>query len=196
MKIGTKILKQKLIGLIHKVYIGLLKKKRNYLAHTKTKSEVKGGGRKPWRQKGTGQARAGSIRSPIWRGGGVTFGPRHHIISLKINKKEKRKAIFAALFLKKNAITVIDNKEFDQLKNHKTKHFVNFLQPYNISNQYKTLIIVKNIPEHIKLATQNLYFIKLLPVHLLNLENILIAKRILVLNDTLTILKQIYGEII
>lgn len=196
MNIGSKILKQKLIGLIHKVYTGLLKKKRKYLAHTKTKSEVRGGGRKPWRQKGTGQARAGSIRSPIWRGGGVTFGPRYHITTLKINKKEKKKALFAAFLLKKNAVTVVDNKQFEQLNTHKTKNFVSFLQSYNISNKYKTLIIVKDVPKHIKLATQNLYFIKLLPLDLLNLESIMIAKKILVLNDALTIIKSTYGQII
>ena len=87
------------IGLIHKVYLVQLKNSRNYLACTKTKSEVRGGGKKPWRQKGTGQARAGSTRSPLWVGGGVSFGPKPRIVSKKINKKEKQLAIFSALNL-------------------------------------------------------------------------------------------------
>jgi len=86
--------KKKAIGLIHRVYLTQLKNSRQYLASTKTKSEVRGGGRKPWRQKGTGNARAGSTRSPLWVGGGVTFGPKPRIVSKKINKKRKKISYF------------------------------------------------------------------------------------------------------
>jgi large subunit ribosomal protein L4 len=75
--------KKKAIGLIHRVYLTQLKNSRQYLASTKTKSEVRGGGRKPWKQKGTGRARAGSSRSPLWRGGGVSFGPKPRLVSKK-----------------------------------------------------------------------------------------------------------------
>ena len=78
--------KKKAIGLIHRVYLTQLKNARKYTASTKTKSEVRGGGRKPWKQKGTGRARAGSSRSPLFVGGGITFGPRPRIVSKKINK--------------------------------------------------------------------------------------------------------------
>ena len=93
--------KKKAIGLIHRVYLTQLKNSRQYLASTKTKSEVRGGGRKPWKQKGTGRARAGSSRSPLWRGGGVSFGPKPRLVSKKVNKKERRLAILSALYLKK-----------------------------------------------------------------------------------------------
>ena len=93
--------KKKAIGLIHRVYLSQLINSRQYLASTKTKSEVRGGGRKPWRQKGTGRARAGSSRSPLWVGGGVSFGPKPRFVFKKVNKKERRLAILAALYLKK-----------------------------------------------------------------------------------------------
>lgn len=80
--------KKKAIGLIHKVYLAQLKTSRKYTASTKTKSEVRGGGRKPWRQKGTGQARAGSTRSPLWVGGGVIFGPKPRKVTKKLIKKK------------------------------------------------------------------------------------------------------------
>ena len=93
--------KKKAIGLIHRVYLTQLKNSRKYTASTKTKSEVRGGGRKPWKQKGTGNARAGSTRSPLFVGGGVIFGPKPRIVNKKVNKKEKRLAITSALYLKK-----------------------------------------------------------------------------------------------
>ena len=79
--------KKKAIGLIHRVYLTQIKNARKYTASTKTKSEVRGGGRKPWKQKGTGRARAGSSRSPLWVGGGVSFGPRPRVVSKKLIKK-------------------------------------------------------------------------------------------------------------
>ena len=99
--------KKKAIGLIHKVYLAQLKTSRQYTASTKTKSEVRGGGKKPWKQKGTGQARSGSTRSPLWVGGGVIFGPKPRTVSKKINKKEKRLAILSALYLKKKQLILI-----------------------------------------------------------------------------------------
>lgn len=82
--------KKRAVGLIHKIYLTQLKNRRKYTASTKTKAEVRGGGRKPWKQKGTGRARAGSSRSPLWVGGGVSFGPKPHKVSKKANKKERR----------------------------------------------------------------------------------------------------------
>jgi len=81
--------KKKAIGLIHRVYLTQLKNARKYTASTKTKSEVRGGGKKPWKQKGTGRARAGSSRSPLWVGGGVTFGPKPRVVSKKLIKKKE-----------------------------------------------------------------------------------------------------------
>jgi large subunit ribosomal protein L4 len=112
------------IGLIHRVYLAYLKNKRKYTASTKTKSEVRGGGRKPWRQKGTGRARAGSSRSPLWVGGGVSFGPKPRIVSKKINKKERKLAILSALYLKKQQINFIDQTSFNEFTTIKTKSIV------------------------------------------------------------------------
>jgi len=97
--------KKKSIGLIHKVYLAQLKSSRKYTACTKTKSEVRGGGKKPWRQKGTGQARAGSTRSPLWVGGGVSFGPKPRTVSKKINKKRKKISYSFSCLSKKERIS-------------------------------------------------------------------------------------------
>ena len=111
----------------HKLELNVLDESGNYLIHkdilrhqisqkqgtvsTKTRSEVRGGGRKPWRQKGTGRARAGSNRSPLWKGGGVIFGPKPKNTSLKLNKKERKLALQTLLYNKRNIISVIDNLE-------------------------------------------------------------------------------------
>ena len=101
------------VGLIHRVYLCYLKNKRKYTASTKTKAEIRGGGRKPWRQKGTGRARAGSSRSPLWVGGGVSFGPKPRLVEKKINKKERRLATLASLYLKKKEIVFIPESTFE-----------------------------------------------------------------------------------
>ena len=120
--------KKKAIGLIHRVYLTQLKNGRKYTASTKTKSEVRGGGRKPWKQKGTGNARAGSSRSPLWVGGGVTFGPKPRIVFKKINKKERRLAILSALYLKKKEFLFVDQNLFANSTITKTKQFLTVLK--------------------------------------------------------------------
>merc|ERR1712244_106104 len=115
----------------HKLELNVLENSGNYLIHkdivrqqiqqkqgtvsTKTRSEVRGGGRKPWRQKGTGRARAGSNRSPLWKGGGVIFGPKPKTISRKLNKKERQLSLQTFLYNKRNLISVIQNLE-DEFK--------------------------------------------------------------------------------
>ena len=111
----------------HSLELNVLEKSGNYLVHkdilrhqiskkqgttsTKTRSEVRGGGRKPWKQKGTGRARAGSNRSPLWKGGGVIFGPKPKEIALKLNKKERKLALQTLLYNKRDSISIIDNLE-------------------------------------------------------------------------------------
>jgi large subunit ribosomal protein L4 len=114
--------KKKSIGLIHRAYLTYLKNKRQHTASTKTKSEVRGGGRKPWKQKGTGRARAGSSRSPLWRGGGVSFGPKPRLVSKKVNKKERRLAILSALYLKKQQFIFVNEIVFNEGDKVKTKN--------------------------------------------------------------------------
>ncbi len=128
---------------------------RQGTAHTKDRSEVSGGGRKPWRQKGTGRARHGSIRSPIWVGGGVAFGPRkERSYKKKINKKEKRKALFMILSakLKKETLFFVDKLE---IQNAKTKKMGKFLESISCGDA-KTLVVLPKMDEKIILATRNL----------------------------------------
>ena len=103
--------KKKAVGLIHRIYLIQLKNRRKHTASTKTRSEVRGGGRKPWKQKGTGRARAGSIRSPLWKGGGVVFGPKPKQIKLKLNKKEKNLALTTLLVNKYKQTFVFANTD-------------------------------------------------------------------------------------
>ena len=147
----------------HELQLNVLEKSGNYLLHkdllrhlksqnqgtlsTKTRSEVRGGGRKPWRQKGTGRARAGSSRSPLWKGGGVTFGPKPKKVTLKLNKKERRLALQTLLYNKKNNILIIESLE-TQITEPKTKAFLKVCQECSINLDQKILIIVskKTIP--------------------------------------------------
>lgn len=116
--------------LMHQVVVSMQSNKRTPIAHTKDRGEVRGGGKKPWRQKGTGRARHGSIRSPLWRGGGTTFGPRNDKdYSKKINKKMKAKALFTALSrkLKDNEIIFVDNLLFAEPKTARAKEVITAL---------------------------------------------------------------------
>lgn len=117
-------------NLVHQVFVSTESNKRNPIAHTKDRSDVQGGGKKPWRQKGTGQARHGSIRSPLWKGGGITFGPRNEKdYSKKINKKMKTKALFTILSrkLKDNEIIFVDDFSFEKPKTAKAKEVIKAL---------------------------------------------------------------------
>lgn len=186
--------KKKAIGLIHKVYLSNLKTSKKYTASTKTKSEVQGGGKKPWRQKGTGQARAGSTRSPLWKGGGVIFGPKPRAIEKKINKKEKKYAIIAAFLLKKNLIKVVKQSIFLEKVEAKTKSFIKFLNTLQLSPSQQILVIVPVLLPHLQQATQNLQKIKVVQVNSLMLSEILKATTILISDEALPMISNIYGN--
>ena len=133
---GKVVLPESIFGLpwnddlVHQVVVSSQSNKRSPIAHTKDRSDVRGGGKKPWRQKGTGNARHGSSRSPIWRGGGITFGPRNEKdYSKKINKKMKAKALFVALSkkLKDNEIIFVDSILFAEPKSKKAKEVISNL---------------------------------------------------------------------
>jgi large subunit ribosomal protein L4 len=186
--------KKKAIGLIHKVYLAQLKNSRKYTASTKTKSEVRGGGRKPWRQKGTGNARAGSSRSPLWVGGGVTFGPKPRVVNKKINKKERRLAILSALYLKKQQFTLIEEKFFDEFIGIKTKGMVDFLKKLDIQSTSKTLIILTKPNSMIWLASRNLKNIEVTLATCLNIKQLLKANNIILSNIGLELINTTYGK--
>jgi len=182
--------KKKAIGLIHRVYITQLKNARKHTASTKTKSEVRGGGRKPWKQKGTGRARAGSSRSPLWTGGGVSFGPKPHLVSKKINKKERRLAIISALHLKKKQFVFFDEttsfKSFDKVK---TKNTLGLLKTLGLTSTSKILFILTKSDavfyKNFWLASRNIKNIEITTAETLNLRQLLNANHIVLANTTL-----------
>jgi len=183
-----------LIGLIHKSYLVKLKNSKKYISSTKTKSEVSGGGRKPWRQKGTGRARAGSIRSPLWKGGGVIFGPKPKILYKKINKKENKISIISTLLLKKNIFYFPETIFYSFYNISKTKEFIIFCTKKNIDLNLKTLIILDSFNKNILKITKNIKNVKCVLSNSLNVEELLKANQIILSNLSLNIINSIYGN--
>ena len=186
--------KKKAIGLIHRVYLTQIKNARKYTASTKTKSEVRGGGRKPWKQKGTGRARAGSSRSPLWVGGGVSFGPRPRIVSKKINKKERRLAILSAFYLKKKEFLFVEDTLFSNSIITKTKQIIKTLNELNLSSDSKVLIILTAPNQKLWLATRNLKNIDLTVATCLNIKQLLNTNHIVLSNSSLELINSTYGK--
>ena len=186
--------KKKAIGLIHRVYLTQIKNARKYTASTKTKSEVRGGGRKPWKQKGTGRARAGSSRSPLWVGGGVSFGPRPRIVSKKINKKERRLAILSAFYLKKKEFLFVQDTLFSSSTITKTKQIIKTLNELNLSSDSKVLIILTAPDPKLWLATRNLKNIDLTVASCLNIKQLLNTNHIVLSNSSLELINSTYGK--
>ncbi len=179
--------------LLHKDLLRHYNSQRQGTVSTKTRSEVRGGGRKPWRQKGTGRARAGSNRSPLWKGGGVIFGPKPKTVSIKVNKKERRLALQTLLYNKKNNILVIENLE-NGLTDSKTKSFLDICKNCSINLDQKVLIVVAEKTVPLKLATQNLKTVELILASNLNTFSLLNAKQILLTPLALTTIKEIYCD--
>lgn len=186
--------KKKAIGLIHRVYLTQIKNARKYTASTKTKSEVRGGGRKPWKQKGTGRARAGSSRSPLWVGGGVSFGPRPRVVSKKINKKERRLAILSAFYLKKKEFLFVEDTLFSGSTITKTKQIIKTLNELNLSSDSKILIILTAPNQKLWLATRNLKNIDLTVATCLNIKQLLNTNHIVLSNSSLELINSTYGK--
>lgn len=156
---------------------------------TKTRSEVSGGGRKPWKQKGTGNARQGSIRATQWRGGGIVFGPQPRDYSKKMNKKERRLALLSALSYKlsDNELVVVDSLA---VENGKTKEMVAILDKLNLTN-YKTLIVVNELNEKVCLAARNLANTKIVLVEEVNTYDVVNADRLLIEETALNKLEEV-----
>lgn len=179
--------------LLHKDLLRHLSSQRQGTVSTKTRSEVRGGGRKPWRQKGTGRARAGSNRSPLWKGGGVTFGPKPKKVFLKVNKKERRLALQTLLYNKKNHILVIENLE-TAINDPKTKSFLRVCQNCSVNLNQKILVIVSKKTMPLKLATQNLKNVELISASNLNTFSLLKAKQIIITPSSINDIKEIYCD--
>lgn len=179
--------------LLHKDLLRHVTSQKHFTASTKTRSEVRGGGRKPWRQKGTGRARAGSNRSPLWRGGGVIFGPKQKKKMLKLNRKERQFTLQTLLFNKKNNSLIIEDLETKALE-PKTKSFLKICKNCDIDLNQKILVIVSKKTRSLKLSTQNLKNIELIAASNINTFSLLKAKKILLTPMAINNIKEIYCE--
>lgn len=179
--------------LLHKDLVRHLGSKQQGTVSTKTRSEVRGGGRKPWRQKGTGRARAGSNRSPLWKGGGVIFGPKIRKTDFRLNKKERRLALQTLIYNKKNNILIVENLE-NKLNEGKTKAFIRICQDCSIDLNQKVLIVVNKKTTYLKTATQNIKNVELILASNLNTFSLLKAKQIVLTPLALNSIKETYCE--
>ncbi len=154
---------------------------------TKNRAEVRGGGRKPWRQKGTGHARQGSIRAVQWRGGGIAFGPTPRDYSKKMNRKERRLALLSALSTKASDMVVVEELK---LATPKTKDMVKILTGLKLENT-NTLIIVKELDENIILASRNLENVVLIEASEINVLDLIAADKILTTEEALKKIEEV-----
>jgi large subunit ribosomal protein L4 len=186
--------KKRSIGLIHRAYLTQIKNSRKYLASTKTKSEVRGGGKKPWKQKGTGNARAGSSRSPLWKGSGVSFGPKPRTVNKKINKKERRLAVLSALYLKKQQFIFVEDSSFKSTESMKTKSITKLLVDLGLKNTEKILFILTKPNKQFWLASRNLKNVEVTTANCLNIKQLLSTNHIILSNDSLDSINSTYGK--
>jgi len=182
--------------LIHQVVLSQSANRRQVLAHTKDRSEVSGGGRKPWRQKGTGRARHGSIRSPIWRGGGVTFGPtKGRVFSKRIPKKMKRKALLMALSAKasESLIIVLDKMEIEKPKTKEMAGLLKLLRS-KIKNldQGSALIILSEKDKNVFLSARNIPALKTMEAKNMNVLDLLSFKYLIMSKPSIKVIQETF----
>lgn len=177
-------------NIVHSVIVNYLANQRQGTQNTKTRAEVSGGGRKPWRQKGTGRARQGSIRAPQWIKGGIALGPRPRSYSYKINKKEKRLAIKSILSSKvaEKELVVLDKLE---LKEIKTANMVKILN--NVKAEGKTLILLPANNENVLKSSRNIEGVKTLTVDTINAYDLVKYNNLVVTEDTVKKLEEVYA---
>lgn len=154
---------------------------------TKVRSEVSGGGRKPWRQKGTGHARQGSIRAVQWRGGGIAFGPVPRDYSKKMNRKERRLALKSALAVKAADMIILDEL---RVATPKTKDMLNILTTLKV-NDLKTLIIVNELDENIILSSRNLDNVTLLEANEINVLDLIANEKVVITEEALKSIEEV-----
>ena len=175
--------------LVHMAVLQQLADKRQGTQKAKTRSEVSGGGRKPWRQKGTGHARQGSIRAPQWKGGGVVFAPVPRDYSFKMNKKEKRAALKSALTDKaqNNNLIVVDELKFDEIK---TKKFAEVMN--NLKATRKALVVLADNDKNVVLSARNLAEANTTLTNTLNVYDIVNAKTLVLTKDAVAKIEEVY----
>ena len=175
--------------LVHMAVLQQLADKRQGTQKAKTRSEVSGGGRKPWRQKGTGHARQGSIRAPQWKGGGAVFAPVPRDYSFKMNKKEKRAALKSALTDKAQAgnIIVVDELKFDEIK---TKRFAEVMN--NLKATRKALVVLADNDKNVVLSARNLVEANTTLTNTLNVYDIVNARTLVLTKDAVAKIEEVY----
>ena len=177
-------------AVVHSVLINFLANQRQGTQNTKTRSEVSGGGKKPWRQKGTGRARQGSIRAPQWIKGGIALGPKPRSYKYTVNKKERALAIRSVLSAKvlENELVVVDNMP---LKEIKTKEMVKALN--NLKVEGKALIMLPTKNENIQKSARNIEGVKTTLVETINVYDLLKYNKLVVTEDTVKKLEEVYA---
>lgn len=175
--------------LVHQAVALQLANKRQGTQSAKTRSEVSGGGRKPWRQKGTGHARQGSTRSPQWTGGGIVFAPKPRDYSFKMNKKEKNLALKSVLTTKvaENKFIVVDGLSFDEIK---TKNMVNVLKNLEVK---KALVVTDDDNKNVTLSSRNIPGVKTAFTNTINVYDILKYDKMVVAKDVISKIEEVYA---
>ena len=175
--------------LVHEAVVAQLANKRQGTQSAKTRSEVSGGGKKPWRQKGTGHARQGSTRSPQWTGGGMVFAPVPRDYSFKLNKKEKRAALKSALTSKvqDKKLIVVDELKFDEIK---TKNFQNVMNNLNVK---KGLVVLAENDENVVLSAKNIPTVQTTLTNTLNVYDVMKAGTVVLTKDAVAKMEEVYA---
>ena len=194
-EVGTMELNDAVFGveinehLVHLAAVSQLANKRQGTQKAKTRSEVSGGGRKPWRQKGTGHARQGSTRAPQWTGGGVVFAPVPRDYTVKMNKKEKRAALKSALTsrVQESKLVVVDELKFDEIKTKKMQGVLNAL------NVKKALIVLKDNDQNVLLSARNITDVRTVLTSTLNVFDILKYDTVVVTKAAVENIEEVYA---
>ena len=179
--------------IVHRALVRQMANARQGTASTKTRAEVRGGGRKPWRQKGTGRARAGSIRSPLWRGGGVIFGPKPRDYETKMNRKERRLALRTA-FVSRTTDMIVVQDFTEQLSQPKTKELVAAIARWGVEPEAKVLLIMPEKVENVYLSARNVAKLTLISADQLNVYDLLNVDKIVVTASALEKIQEVYSE--
>ena len=175
--------------LVHMAVVSQLANNRQGTQKAKTRSEVSGGGRKPWRQKGTGHARQGSTRAPQWTGGGVVFAPTPRDYSFKMNKKEKRAALQSALTsrVEENKFIVVDELNFDEIK---TKKFQEVLNNLNVN---KALVVLEDGNTNVEISARNIAGVKTAKTNTINVYDILKYNTVIATKAAVATIEEVYA---
>lgn len=194
-EVGTMELNDAVFGvkinehLVHMAVVAQLANKRQGTQKAKTRAEVSGGGKKPWRQKGTGHARQGSTRAPQWKGGGVVFAPVPRDYSFKMNKKEKRAALKSALTsrVQENKLIVIDELKFDEIK---TKNFKAVMDNLNVAKAY---VVLNDNDEKVVMSARNLPNVQTALTNTINVYDVMKGGTVILTKDAAKTIEEVYA---